>query len=121
VSHSGLEPIKELDNVGVLEALEHLQFVVDHLVVAFDVLLQDDLDGAFSLGWLCFSDDAVGSSSESPAKLVLGSVVAMSVGVLWVGGVLDELLVIAVGLAVEFVEHAGDYTGGLIRQCLERV
>jgi hypothetical protein len=50
VSHSGLEPIKELDNVGVLEALEHLQFVVDHLVVAFDVLLQDDLDGAFSLG-----------------------------------------------------------------------
>jgi hypothetical protein len=35
--------------------------------------------------------------------------------------VLDELLVVAVGLAVEFVEHAGDYTGGLIRQCLERV
>jgi hypothetical protein len=35
--------------VGVLEALEHLQFVVDHLVIAFDVLLQDDLDGAFSL------------------------------------------------------------------------
>jgi len=29
--------------------------------------------------------------------------------------VLDELLVIAVGLAVEFVEHAGDYTGDLVR------
>jgi hypothetical protein len=29
--------------------------------------------------------------------------------------VLDELLVIAVGLAVQFVEHAGDYTGELIR------
>jgi hypothetical protein len=38
-----------------------------------------------------------------------------------VGGVLDELLVIAVGLAVEFVEHAGDYTSDLIRQCLEQV
>jgi hypothetical protein len=49
ISHSGLEPIKELDDVWVLEALEHLQLVVDHLVVAFDVLLQDDLDGAFSL------------------------------------------------------------------------
>ena len=49
VSHPGLEPIKELDNVGVLEALEHLQFVVDHLVIALYVLLQDDLDGAFSL------------------------------------------------------------------------
>jgi hypothetical protein len=36
--------------VGVLKALEHLQFVVDHLIVAFDVLLQDDFDGAFSLG-----------------------------------------------------------------------
>jgi hypothetical protein len=29
--------------------------------------------------------------------------------------VLDELLVIAVGLAVQFVEHAGDYTGDLVR------
>jgi len=67
--------------VGVLEALEHLQFVVDHLVVAFYVLLQNDLDGAFPLGRLCFSDDAVGSSSEGPAKLVLGSVVATSVRV----------------------------------------
>jgi hypothetical protein len=34
---------------------------------------------------------------------------------------LDELLVITVGLTVEFVEHAGDYTGGLIRICLEQV
>jgi hypothetical protein len=50
VSYSGLEPIEELDNMGMLEALEHLQLVVDHLVVAFDVLLQDDLDGAFPLG-----------------------------------------------------------------------
>ena len=66
--------------MGVLEALEHLQFVIDHLVVAFDVLLQDDLDGAFSLGRLCFSDNAVGASSECLAKLVLGSVVATSVG-----------------------------------------
>ena len=49
VSHPGLEPIKELDNVRVLEALEHLQLVVDHLVIALYVLLQDDLDGAFSL------------------------------------------------------------------------
>lgn len=32
----------------------------------------------------------------------------------------DELLVVAVGLAVKFVEHAGDYTGGLIRQCSSR-
>jgi hypothetical protein len=32
--------------------------------------------------------------------------------------VLDKLLVIAVGLAVEFVEHAGDYTGDLIREML---
>ena len=31
------------------------------------------------------------------------------------GAMSDELLVIAVGLAVEFVEHAGDYTGDLIR------
>jgi hypothetical protein len=48
-------------------------------------------------------------------------VVATLVGVLWVDAELDGLLVIAVGLAVEFVEHAGDYTGDLIRQCLEQV
>ena len=81
-------------------------------------VLQDDLDGAFSLGRLCFSDDTVGASSECLAKLVLGSVVAMLVGDDAGSTVLDGLLVIAVGLAVEFVEHAGDYVGDLVREML---
>ena len=33
-------------------------------------------------------------------------------------GSVHELLVVAVGLAVQFVEHAGDYTGGLISEML---
>lgn len=62
--------------MGVLEALQHLELVVDHLVVAFDVLLQDDLDGAFSLGRVCLSDNAIGTGTERLAEPVLGPVIA---------------------------------------------
>lgn len=34
---------------------------------------------------------------------------------------LDALLVVAVGLAVEFVEHTSDYTECLVSECSEQV
>ena len=50
--------------------LQHLQLVVDHLVIAFDVLLQDDLDCDFALGSVGLLDNAIGTCAESLAHAV---------------------------------------------------
>lgn len=39
LAHPRLEPVVELDNVRVLHALQHLEFVVDHLLIPTHVLL----------------------------------------------------------------------------------
>ena len=54
----------------VLHLLEHLQLVVDHLLVSAHVLLQDDLDRDLALGALGLSDDAIGSGAQRLSKAV---------------------------------------------------
>lgn len=39
-----LEPVNKLDNVRMMEALEHVKLIVYHPLIALDILLQDDLD-----------------------------------------------------------------------------
>jgi hypothetical protein len=60
----------KLDNVRVLHALQHLQLVVDHLLVAAHILLQDDLDSDLALRAVCFPDDTVGSGAECLSEAV---------------------------------------------------
>jgi len=60
----------ELDNVRVLHALQHLQLVVDHLLVPADVLLEDDLDGDLALGAVGLADDAIGSGTQRLSEAV---------------------------------------------------
>jgi hypothetical protein len=60
----------KLDNVRVLHALQHLQLVVDHLLVAAHILLQDDLDSDLALGAVCFPDDTVGSGAKCLSEAV---------------------------------------------------
>jgi len=43
----------------MVHPLQHLQLIIDHLLIALDVLLQDDLDGISVSALLCFADDAV--------------------------------------------------------------
>lgn len=67
------EPILKLDDMRVVEALEHLQLVEDHALVAPDVLLQDDLDGnSLAIGPICLSDNPIGPRAEGPPKTILG-------------------------------------------------
>lgn len=73
-AYSRLEPVHKLDNVRVLQALEHVQLVKDHLLIPPDHLLQDDLDRDATLGAVCLSDDAVCAGAERAPKPVLGSV-----------------------------------------------
>jgi hypothetical protein len=60
----------ELDNVRVLHALQHFQLIVDHLLIAPHVLLEDDLDGHLSLRAVGLAHNAIGASAERLAELV---------------------------------------------------
>jgi hypothetical protein len=60
----------ELDNVRVLHALQHLQLIVDHLLVSADVLLQDDLDSDLALGAVGLADDTVCAGSQRLSEAV---------------------------------------------------
>jgi hypothetical protein len=60
----------ELDNVRVLHALEHLQLVVHHLLIAPNILLQNDLDGDLALGAVGLPDNAIGAGTQCLAEAV---------------------------------------------------
>ena len=70
---SRLEPVDELDDVRVLQALEHVQLIEDHALVSLHILLEDDLDSHPTGGALGLPDDAVGTRAEGLAKAILRS------------------------------------------------
>lgn len=61
----------------MLQSLEHLEFVLNHLLISLDVLLEDDLDGHLAVGAICLADDSICSSTEGSTESVLGSIVAV--------------------------------------------
>lgn len=69
-----LEPVDEVDNVRVVQRLQHLQFIVDHLLIPLHILLEDDLDGNFSRAAVGFTDNAICTRAEGPSESVLSSV-----------------------------------------------
>ena len=44
------EPFVEFDDVGMVESLEEINFVVDHMFVALDIFLCNDLDSHRTVG-----------------------------------------------------------------------
>lgn len=92
----------------VFHPLQHLQFIIHHLFVALDILLKDDLDSIFHPTAIGFSHYAIRASTQCPTELILGpehcnkcSGPSLSVG-------MDVLLIVAVRLARELVQHIGD-------------
>lgn len=75
----------------MVETLEHLKLIVDHLLVAFDILLQYYFDSNLDSIEICFAHNTVGASSECSPEFVL------------------RLLVVAVGLAMKFVHEILNY------------
>lgn len=49
----------EFDNVRVAQILQHLQLIVDHLLIAFHVFLENDLDRDLLAVNVRFSDNAI--------------------------------------------------------------
>lgn len=48
-----LEPFVESNNMGVIESFEEVHFLVDHMLVTFDILLRDDFDCYRTIGSFC--------------------------------------------------------------------
>ena len=59
----------------MLQALKEVQLVEDHLLVAPDVLLEDDLDSDPAVRALGLSDDAIGAGAERATEPVPRSTV----------------------------------------------
>lgn len=64
----------ELDDVWVLHALQHLEFIVNHLLVSANILFQDDLDRNLTLRAVGLTDNAVRASTQCLSEAVSGSV-----------------------------------------------
>ena len=58
----------------MLELLEHLELVVDHLLVTLDISLQDNLDGHLARGAISLTNDTICSSTESSTESVFGPI-----------------------------------------------
>lgn len=54
----------------VFHALQHLELVVDHLLVAADILLQDDLDSDLALGTVGLPDDTICPGTQRLSEAV---------------------------------------------------
>jgi hypothetical protein len=58
----------------VLELLQHLELVIDHLLVALDISLEDDLDCDLAGRAVGLTNYSICSGTEGSTELVLGSV-----------------------------------------------
>lgn len=59
-----LEPFEEFDDMRMTKAAEEFHFFIDHVLVAFDVLLRDDFYGYWAIGPLCFLYNAVSKTRQ---------------------------------------------------------
>lgn len=57
----------------VFQLPQHVELVVNHFLVVFDVLLKDDLDGHLAGRALGFANDSIRACAKGSAELVSGS------------------------------------------------
>lgn len=50
-TYFGLERINQINDMRMLELSQQVEFILDHLLVALDSFLQDDLHGDFGGLW----------------------------------------------------------------------
>lgn len=58
--------------MGMLQALEHVELVVDHPLVALDIFFQDDLDSDLAFWAVGLSDNSIGTCTERSSEAVFG-------------------------------------------------
>ena len=62
----------------MFHSLQQDHLIVHHFLVAFDVLLENDLDSISFSGAFCFPDDAVCPCTQRPAESILRSELCVS-------------------------------------------
>jgi hypothetical protein len=68
----GFEPLDELDNMRMIQLSQQTHFILDHLFIALDALLHNDLDSNLA-GWaIGLSNDAVRTGAERATEVVFG-------------------------------------------------
>ena len=83
---------------------KHSKLVDNHLLVPFDILLEDDLDcNLLPVRPFSFSDNAIGSCAKRFAKFVFRSVVISTSQT--IVGLWNILLIVGLRLAVQLIEH----------------
>lgn len=78
-THSRLEPVDKLDDMRVLQSLQHGKLVIDHLLVAFDILLQDNLDSNLASRAVRLTNDTIGTSTEGASEPILRSILRVRI------------------------------------------
>lgn len=63
--------------MGVLHSLQQDHFIVDHLLIALDILFENNLDCIFGPAAFGFAHDTICARPERPAKPVLRSKVSV--------------------------------------------
>jgi hypothetical protein len=57
--------------VGVLEGLQHLKLVMDHILITANILFENNLDrDLFSIGGVRLANDAVSACTQRPSEPV---------------------------------------------------
>jgi hypothetical protein len=87
---------------------KHSELVDNHLLISFDILLEDNLDrDLLPVRPFSFPDNAIGSCAKCFAKFIFRSAVISSS---WTRVMLrDILLIVGVRLAVQLIEHVRDW------------
>lgn len=73
VTYPRLEPVVKLDDVRVMKALQHCKFIINHLLIAFDILFQNNFHRDLSRGRICFANNSIGPSTKCPSETILRS------------------------------------------------
>lgn len=64
----------------MLHSLQHFHFVVHHLLIAFDILLENNFDSALALRAVGLADYAICTSAECLSESIFGSKAEFSMG-----------------------------------------
>lgn len=71
LGYSRFEPVNKFDDVRMLEHSQHANLIIQHVLVALEFLLQNDLDGDLARWAIGLPNHAVRARPEGPAKAII--------------------------------------------------
>lgn len=95
----------------MIQPLQKLQLIVDHLLISAHALLEDDFNGDFALRGVGFANDAVGACAEGSTESVQRPEQSPLASIHLSDCLVQYLLFfITLRLTLQLIEHTRDYT-----------